>query len=101
MKIVINNCFGGFSLSKKAIELYAAAKGIELGEWNKYGFKNFGDSKIDRNDPMLVQVVKQLGRAANGCGASLKVVKIPDDVEWQIEEYDGKEHIAEKHRIWY
>ena len=27
-------------------------------------------------------------------------VEIPDDVEWQIEEYDGSEWIAEKHRIW-
>ena len=28
-------------------------------------------------------------------------VEIPDDVEWQIEEYDGTEHISEKHRTWY
>ena len=32
--------------------------------------------------------------------AKLKIVEIPDDVEWIIEEYDGKEWIAEDHRRW-
>jgi len=30
----------------------------------------------------------------------LKVVEIPDDVEWNVQEYDGNEWVAEKHRIW-
>jgi hypothetical protein len=30
----------------------------------------------------------------------LEIVEIPDDVEYTIEEYDGLEHIAEKHRTW-
>lgn len=41
---------------------------------------------------------------AKECGGAfahgLKVVSIPADVEWQIEEYDGAEWIAEKHRTW-
>jgi hypothetical protein len=45
-------------------------------------------------------VVLELGEAANGRCAELKVVEIPDDVEWQIEEYDGLEWVAEKHRTW-
>jgi hypothetical protein len=28
-------------------------------------------------------------------------VEIPDNVEWEIMEYDGTEYIAEKHRKWY
>jgi hypothetical protein len=32
--------------------------------------------------------------------AELKVVESPDDVEWEIEEYDGIEWIAEVHRTW-
>ena len=28
-------------------------------------------------------------------------VSIPDDVEWQIEEYDGMEWVAEAHRTWF
>jgi len=30
----------------------------------------------------------------------LRIIEIPDGVEWQIEEYDGDEWIAEKHRTW-
>jgi hypothetical protein len=56
--------------------------------------------EIERNDPVLVQVVEELGDKANGNYAELKVVEIPDDVEYFIEEYDGLEHIAEVHRTW-
>jgi len=30
--------------------------------------------------------------------ANLQIVNIPDDVEFEIEEYDGMEWVAEKHR---
>ena len=55
---------------------------------------------IPRDDPILIQVVKELGEEANNSCSSLKVVEIPDDVDWDIYEYDGVEWIAEKHRIW-
>ena len=32
--------------------------------------------------------------------AQLKIVEIPDDVKWIVEEYDGIELIAEVHRTW-
>jgi len=57
-------------------------------------------SNIDRDDPVLVQVVEQLGKAAAGDCANLKVVDIPKGVTWTIVEYDGKEHVAENHRVW-
>ena len=34
------------------------------------------------------------------CVSDLKVVEIPDDVEWEIEEYDGNEWVSEVHRCW-
>lgn len=55
---------------------------------------------IARDDPALVQAVEELGKKANGDHANLCVVEIPDGVEFTIEEYDGNEHIAEKHRTW-
>ena len=57
---------------------------------------------IPRDDPALVQVVEEMGKAADGAYARLEVVEIPDDVAWHIEEYDGdgNEHIAEDHRTW-
>ena len=58
------------------------------------------DRDIPRDDAWLVRVVEELGEEANGRYAHLKVVEIPDDVEWEIEEYDGMEHISEAHRTW-
>ena len=55
---------------------------------------------LDRSDPKLVEVVQKLGKKANGKFADLEIVTIPNGVEYTIEEYDGFEHIAEKHRTW-
>jgi hypothetical protein len=90
MKIVINNCYGGFGLSKEALALYNERSGAVVT----------CDFNIKRDDPILVEVVEQLGEDAANRFAELKVVEIPDDVQWQIEEYDGNEWIAEKHRTW-
>lgn len=91
MEIVINRCYGGFGLSKEAYE--------ELGlVWDGYGYEYRGESY--RTNPRLVAVVKKLGAAADGRFSNLKVVDIPDDVQWTIEEYDGIEWVAEIHRTW-
>lgn len=113
MKIVINEDFGGFSLSNKAIARYLKLKGIEyeVVEGRDFtcfyhkGFLNSNDHYIDeynfeRNDPALIQVVEELGEDANGRYSSLKIIEIPDDVDWYIGEYDGREHVAERHRTW-
>lgn len=112
MKIVINTCFGGFGLSDEAIRLYAQLAGIALVEGPRdYGVtcfyigsvtedNYFTEYDLARDDGFLIEVVETLGEKANTRYAHLKVVEIPDDVEWQIEEYDGIEHIAEKHRTW-
>jgi hypothetical protein len=84
-KIVINVRYGGFGLSEEAETLLQ-----ELGAPKDAG----------RAHPSLVKVVEQLGEGANGPFAKLKVVEIPDDVAWQIEEYDGREWVAEEHRTW-
>lgn len=50
-----------------------------------------------REHPDLIAVVKKLGKKANGMCADLKIIKIPVDVKYTIEEYDGIEWIAEEH----
>ena len=53
-----------------------------------------------RDHPLLVQVVEELGEAASSGLSALKIVEIPDGVEYTVEEYDGREHIAEAHQTW-
>lgn len=85
MKVVINRCYGGFSLSEKAMKFLGVGS-----EW----------PDIARDDPKLVECVEKLGEEANGAYAELKVVEIPDDVNWEIGEYDGLEWVEEVHRRW-
>ena len=61
---------------------------------------SFYDHDIKRNDPALIQTVKELGEEANGNCAKLEIVEIPNDIDWTIEEYDGQEWISEVHQTW-
>jgi len=90
-KVVINSCHGGFELSDEALDYYMLKKEIN-GLYRSHN--------IPRNDPVLVHTVEELGDKADGEFASLEIVEIPDDVDWQIEEYDGLERVAEAHRTW-
>jgi hypothetical protein len=55
---------------------------------------------IPRDDEKLVRVVEEMREAANGHAAELKVVEIPDGVQWVISRTDGVEHVSEAHRTW-
>ena len=57
--------------------------------------------RLERTDDDLIAVVEELGEEANGRFSELEVVEIPDDVNWEIDDYDGIETIHEVHRIWY
>jgi len=61
---------------------------------------HFYDHDIERNDPKLIQVVEELGKAANSNHAELEVIEIPDNISWEVDEYDGNERIVESHRSW-
>lgn len=151
MKVVINSCFGGFSLSPAAtLRLYErGVPGIAtpvdeyyppnerademaryptmafenvLKKWREYlndGVPNpkrgslfltvfspneqfvLNSRDVPRDNPELIAAVEEMGEAANGACADLKVVEIPDGTDWEISEYDGNEHVAEKHRAWF
>ena len=56
---------------------------------------------IARDDRDLVEVVEQMETRANGPLSTLEIVEIPENVDWEIVECDGLEHVAEAHRRWY
>jgi hypothetical protein len=151
--IVINSCYGGFSLSPLAVKELAKLNGkecyyfvhdvnyqkyipatkdqinknfllfcfsvlnpndysIDSSTWAKLSQEeriainkrmdsiSLDDRDIPRDDKNLIKVVKKLGEKANGSHAKLRIVQIPDGIQWEIEEYDGIEHVAEKHKVW-
>lgn len=123
-KVVINKCYGGFSLSDKGMLRLAELMGFQAvkssGHFgNSYSWIHpiysgnindipTGDQEeliyvrdIPRDDENLVKVVEELGNEANGFCAELRIVEIPDDVNFEVEEYDGMEWIAETHRTWH
>ena len=152
MKIVINTCFGGYSLSSKAVKRLAELQGKAcyffldgIGDkpfrevdvdncdsmfWSAFtvkdpnvlnkGDKNWGflspkekddynklykslhldRAPSDRTDELLIQVIEELGKEANGICADLKIIEIPDDIEYEITEYDGLEKVEEIHKSW-
>jgi len=105
IKVVINRIHGGFDLSKEAVELYAQLKGITLQNWDE-SLEAYTDDAANpymmaRDDPDLIAVVEKLGEAANTWLSSLSIVEIPEGVNWYIEEYDGLEWVAERHRKWF
>lgn len=140
-KVVVNKCYGGFSISPEAclwlLDNGFKEKGFltpvkkyygnmeraktDLENWKAYqaGPKDrrrdslfitvftpdekhvIGQGReIQRDHPLLIKCVETLGEKANGSCAKLKIVEIPADVDYEVEEYDGQEWIAEKHRTW-
>jgi hypothetical protein len=107
MKIVINRSYGIFRLSSEAHALIAARKGwkhacsdYDIDYWYDHDNNPIYDTQLNRSDKDLIDVVEELGENANGTYSELKVVNIPDGINFSIEEYDGLEHVAEKHRTW-
>ena len=62
---------------------------------------SWSETNLLRDDPVLVRVVEELGgEEAGSAVAVLKVVRIPANVSWIIQDYDGQEWVAERHRTW-
>jgi hypothetical protein len=115
-KIVYNACYGGFSLSEAAMRLYAEKKGLPFYVWKDpadltkqyFTADPSGMTEIDnefdekyslyehdfkRTDPVLVEVVEELGDKANGSYAKLCMIALPAGTKYRLEEYDGFETV--------
>jgi hypothetical protein len=87
IEILINICYGGWNISKKAIELYK----LRNPSYNVTG-NNF-DYFFNRHDPILIQIYKELGDNFDDKYSKTKIKKILKKYEnyYDIDEYDGKE----------
>ena len=113
--VVVNRQHGGFGLSWDAQIAYLERSGISYelegresrDDTQRYGHRiklangsYWYDREIARDDPVLVDIVREMGEEVNGNFANLRVVKVPGDVDWEIEEYDGREWVRERSRSW-
>jgi hypothetical protein len=56
-----------------------------------YSKHTWRDNRVDRHDPVLVQVVEELGDKANGKHAKLAIEEVYGS--YRIDEYDGNESV--------
>ncbi len=111
-KIVINKSYERFFVSHKAfirLRELGQAEALQETDWGTHWplaaapqepSLNRCGALVPRDDKKLVQVVEELRGAANGFAAELKVVEIPDDVQWIIDKSNEVEHVSEVHRTW-
>ena len=128
MRVAINRCFGGFQLSHQAMiklvergwrvtvynedtepadpsaDLVDMSSSEHYRKWHErdshYCFVCGLDKKEIRTNPDIIAVIEELGELANTSVSELKIVEVPDDIEWTIGGYDGLETVQEAHRTW-
>jgi hypothetical protein len=96
--VVINTCYGGFRLSDKACDRLIELGYTDLKPNPHYGKHDWepkydGVWKIPRHHPLLVAVVRELGKESNGMSADLGIEQVHG--LYRIEEYEGVETIVE------
>lgn len=116
VKVAINTCYGGFGLSDEACEWLINEKGWTVGNIHdpkgeqilRNRDASFGKYYIPgayglelRTNPDVIECIETLGDKVNTELSEIKIVQIPADVDFYIDEYDGIEHVAETHRTWY
>ena len=104
-KVVFNNCYGGFSISRACAQRMSElgsqeAKELLTGEdsWEVFDSPPawYGSLSYDypRHCAILIQSVEALGDKASGSCADLSIALIKGD-RYIIKEYDGVERVTE------
>ena len=119
MKIIVNKCHGGFRLSDEALKWLIDNKAWTVTSdegkdvyhnfmilSNEDGNPLFGQYYATYSDdtlrvhPDVIECVEALGEKANSRFSDLKIVEIPDDADWEIDEYDGYESVRKVSEVW-
>ena len=90
--VAINCCYGGFSLSDKAVE--ELQKRIGDPKIQSYSFQSYND-EYRRHHPVLIEVIKELGEEANGPFSKIEIDYIEEKYKdhYSVKEYDGMEGV--------
>lgn len=99
---------GSFVLSEKATRLYNERTGLNLKSYqfdNQY-FESEGG--VERHDPVLIQIIEELGCEASSLNSDIRIIEIPDNTQYYVErnydeacDIDMGEFIVECHREWH
>jgi len=103
VKVVINVCHGGFSISRRCANLMAelgSSHAREMIEWpitsEWYGYLGYD---YPRHCKLLVAAVEKLGtQSASGQCSSLEVIELKGD-KYIIKQYEGIETVLEPRDI--
>lgn len=95
ISMMLNGCFGGFTISNLAFDEYnKRMKAIDptyvFKPTHKYGY---GSEFCSRFDPIMVEIVRQFGKAASAKYSNIMLVDVYEELKDYIEinEYDGME----------
>ena len=125
--MVINGCYGGFGVSREAlielykrgsviVDTYEPKKYYGTEDWERRFKEDEKNKRIAvfngliitassdrkyRTNKELIKLIEEWGsEKVSGQFAKLKIIDIPDDIDWSISDYDGNEHVEEYHREW-
>lgn len=88
MKVLINNCYGGFGFSQDFVE--------HIRQFPGYEHTNSAYYDLSRDNQFVVEEAIKYGLdKASGGYSQLVVEEIPDGCNYIIGEYDGHEHISD------
>ena len=85
-KVAYNTAYGGFCLSKQAVDLGRELSGDP--EWCLYRGFYYGS----RHDPILIKVLETFGEDASHCKGAIQITEV--EGPYRIDEYDGREAVT-------
>ncbi len=95
--VAVNRCYGGFSLSEKAVEMLRTRLGDpKIQSYSfQYYYGDDDEGRYSRHHPILIEVIKELGEEADGPFAEIVIDYIEEKYKgfYSISEYDGMEGV--------
>lgn len=117
IEIMVNKCFGGFGFSKQAVDTYLhrtrtlanadvlLAPNTTTPQQEEEELALVSSDRainaytVERHDPVMIQIVKELGDKAHGFCAEISIQRVPAQYvrHYSIEDYDGSETVVIHH----